>query len=173
MRSVELFAGCGGLAFGLAEAGFKHALVIEKDPHASATLEKNTLLGVRHFAGWPIKANDVREVRYADVGGDVDLVAGGPPCQPFSIGGKHKGPSDPRNMWPEAIRAVRELQPKAFIFENVRGLLRPNFGDYLAYLQLQLQWPSLASRTKDWRELLKALKRRATSGATPSYRVVV
>ncbi|MDB4954350.1 MAG: DNA-cytosine methyltransferase [Myxococcales bacterium] len=173
MRSIELFAGCGGLAFGLAEAGFEHALVIENDPHASATLEKNKLRGVRHFAGWPIKANDVREVKYADVGGEVDLVAGGPPCQPFSIGGKHKGPSDPRNMWPEAIRAVRELQPKAFLFENVRGLLRPGFGDYLSFLRLQLQWPSLKNSTKGWRDHLQVLKKREKSGAMPSYRVVI
>ena len=172
MRSVELFAGCGGLAFGLAEAGFEHVLVVEKDPHASSTLEKNKLGGVRHFSRWPIKPVDVREVSYRGLGA-IDLVAGGPPCQPFSIGGKHKGPRDPRNMWPEAIRAVRELKPAAFLFENVRGLLRPAFADYLEYLQLQLAWPSIANPSRGWRDHLRTLKQHAKADRTPRYHVLV
>jgi DNA (cytosine-5)-methyltransferase 1 len=172
MRSVELFAGCGGLAFGLAEAGFNHVLVVENDPHASSTLEKNKLGGVRHFDRWPIKAVDVREVKYKRLGA-IDLVAGGPPCQPFSIGGKHKGPRDPRNMWPEAIRAVRELEPTAFVFENVRGLLRPAFADYLAHLQLQLAWPDVVNSTRGWRDHLRTLKQHAKGDRTPRYHVIV
>jgi DNA (cytosine-5)-methyltransferase 1 len=172
MRSVELFAGCGGLAFGLAEAGFEHVLVVEKDPHASSTLEKNKLDGVRHFSKWPIKAIDVRDVSYRRLG-EIDLVAGGPPCQPFSIGGKHKGPRDPRNQWPEAIRAVRELEPAAFLFENVRGLLRPAFSDYLTLLQLQLSWPSVASTKHGRRDQLRALKQHAKGDRTPRYHVIV
>jgi site-specific DNA-cytosine methylase len=61
----------------------------------------------------------------------VDLAAGGPPCQPFSLGGKHGAHRDRRDMWPEAVRAVRELRPRAFLFENVRGLTRPAFKAYL------------------------------------------
>lgn len=173
MRSVELFAGCGGLAYGLAKAGFDHVLVIEKDPHASSTLEKNKLEGVQHFSSWPIKAIDVCDAKYARLG-NIDLVAGGPPCQPFSIGGKHKGPRDPRNMWPEAIRAVRELEPAAFLFENVRGLLRPAFADYLSLLSLQLAWPHIATSKKlGWRDQLRMLKQHAKGNRTPEYRVVV
>ncbi len=172
MRSVELFAGCGGLAYGLANAGFDHALVIEKDPHASSTLEKNKLDGVRHFSRWPIEAIDVRDANYGRLG-KIDLVAGGPPCQPFSIGGKHKGPRDPRNMWPEAIRAVRELEPAAFLFENVRGLLRPAFTEYLLLLRLQLAWPLIEESKRGWRDQLRTLKQHARSDNTPSYRVVV
>jgi DNA (cytosine-5)-methyltransferase 1 len=172
MRSVELFAGCGGLAFGLAEAGFDHVMVIEKDLHASSTLEKNKLGGVRHFSRWPIKATDVRDVSYRGLG-EIDLVAGGPPCQPFSIGGKHKGPRDPRNMWPEAIRAVRELEPAAFLFENVRGLLRPSFEDYLTFLRLQLSWPEVANPNRGWRDHLRTMRQHAKSGRAPTYHVII
>ncbi|MBC8750322.1 MULTISPECIES: DNA cytosine methyltransferase [Paraburkholderia] len=64
---------------------------------------------------------------------------GDPPCQPFSNGGRAAGPKDERDMWPEAIRAVREMQPKAFLFENVRGLLRPAFSEYLDHILQRLE----------------------------------
>ena len=173
MRSIELFAGCGGLAFGLAEAGFEHVLVVEKDAEASGTLESNKKRGVRHYSDWQVRACDAREVDYTEIGDSIDLVAGGPPCQPFSIGGKHKGPSDSRNMWPEAIRAVRDLRPKAFLFENVRGLLRPAFADYLDYLRLQLAWPEIENAGHEWREQHKVLRRHADDQSRPSFHVVI
>src|ERR1041385_7877960 len=172
MRSVELFAGCGGLAFGLAEAGFKHVLVVEKDPHASGTLLRNKKEGVKHYADWEIAAKDIRKIDYDQLE-EIDLVAGGPPCQPFSIGGKHKGPSDSRNMWPEAIRAVRELRPRAFIFENVRGLLRPAFAEYLDFIRLQLMWPEIRSSGRGWRVHHEVLRHHAESGAAASYSVLI
>jgi DNA (cytosine-5)-methyltransferase 1 len=79
--------------------------------------------------------------------GAIDLVAGGPPCQPFSTGGKHRASMDPRDMFPEAIRAVRELSPKAFLFENVRGLTRPAFRAYFEYVLAQLENPALRIRS--------------------------
>jgi len=173
MRSVELFAGCGGLAFGLAEAGFEHVLVVEKDPQASGTLALNRNRGVKHFSKWNVAPEDVRSIEYGRIGCHIDLVSGGPPCQPFSIGGKHKGPSDARNMWPEAIRAVRELRPRAFIFENVRGLLRPAFADYLEYLRLQLTWPEIEERGRDWLAHQGTLQSHSASGAPPSYRLMI
>jgi DNA (cytosine-5)-methyltransferase 1 len=173
MRSVELFAGCGGLAFGLAEAGFEHTLVVEKDPEASSTLALNKSNGVKHFSKWSVAPRDVRSIDYSRTRGEIDLVSGGPPCQPFSIGGKHKGPSDARNMWPEAIRAVRELQPRAFIFENVRGLLRPAFADYLEYLHLQLTWPEIEDQGRGWLAHHAILRRHSDSAAPPSYRVII
>jgi DNA (cytosine-5)-methyltransferase 1 len=173
MRSVELFAGCGGLAFGLAEAGFTHELVVEKDLQASGTLLLNKQRRVRHFAQWEIAPSDVQDVEYSRLLHEIDLVAGGPPCQPFSIGGKHKGPTDSRNMWPEAIRAVRELRPKAFLFENVRGLLRPAFADYLDYLRLHLTWPEIAAGGRAWRDHYVILRRYEASGAAPSYQVLI
>lgn len=172
MRSLEIFSGCGGLAFGVAEAGFDHVMVIENDKNACATLASNKERGILHFADWRVEASDVQDVDFAGVG-RVDLISGGPPCQPFSIGGKHKGPTDKRNMWPEAIRAVRELSPKAFLFENVRGLLRPAFADYLSFIQLQLSWPELQASSGGWKSHLKVLEAHKRSGAKPTYHVVV
>ena len=174
MRSVELFAGCGGLALGLSRAGFNHELVVELDDHAVATLAENKRRLVTHVRDWSIEHQDVRLVDFTKIEGEIDLVAGGPPCQPFSIGGKHLGPQDSRNMWPEAIRAVRELRPKAFLFENVRGLLRPAFADYLAYLKLHLSFPEIAvSDSESWEGHFERLKRYAHAhDGPPSYRVV-
>ena len=64
----------------------------------------------------------------------IDLVAGGPPCQPFSLGGKHGANQDSRDMFPYAIQAIERLSPKAFVFENVKGLLRESFSDYFEYI---------------------------------------
>lgn len=172
MRSLEIFSGCGGLAFGVAEAGFDHVMVVENDQRACATLAHNKTNGVLHFADWRVDGRDVRLVDFSQAG-HVDLVSGGPPCQPFSIGGKHKGPSDKRNMWPEAVRAVRETSPKAFLFENVRGLLRPAFADYLAFIRLQLSWPDIAMPDQNWREHLRTLRTYERSESHPSYRVIV
>ena len=175
MRSVELFAGCGGLALGLARAGFAHVLVAELDRQAGATLKRNKEAGVKHFKDWPIREGDVREITYAEVAWPVDLVAGGPPCQPFSIGGKHLGPDDDRNMWPEAIRAIRELNPRGFMFENVRGLLRPAFEPYLDYVKHGLQWPELAAKPgEDWQAHLIRLRKHAKGRRVkPTYGVIV
>lgn len=130
VRSVELFTGCGGLGLGLARAGFRHDLMVEWNEDAVATVLHNIGKGVKHVEHWPIVRSDVREIDWKQYAG-VDLVAGGPPCQPFSIGGKHRGDDDHRDMWPQAIRAVREISPRGFVFENVRGLTRPKFGPYL------------------------------------------
>src|ERR1041385_595992 len=140
MRSVELFAGCGGLALGIARAGFRHDFGVECDAESVATLTENKQRKIQHVRHWDIEEHDARDLDYREVEG-IDLLSGGPPCQPFSIGGKHLGPRDPRNMWPEAIRAVREMRPKAVLFENVRGLSRPDFSRYLDYIVLQLTYP--------------------------------
>ena len=140
MRSVELFTGCGGLGLGLARAGFKHERMVEWNECAVATIAHNAKLGVEHVADWPIDRADVRAVDWREHSG-ATLVAGGPPCQPFSIGGKHRGDGDQRDMWPQAIRAVREIRPDAFLFENVRGLLRPKFAPYLSTIVAGLSTP--------------------------------
>ncbi|MFD1610414.1 DNA cytosine methyltransferase [Sphingomonas tabacisoli] len=130
MRSVEMFTGCGGLAMGLSRIGFHHDLLVEWNKDAVETVRHNQELCVEHVRDWPIERRDVREISWRQFAG-ADLVAGGPPCQPFSIGGKHGGNNDHRDMWPQAIRAVREVQPRAFLFENVRGLTRRAFAGYL------------------------------------------
>lgn len=173
MRSVELFAGCGGLALGLSRAGFRHELVVELDSHAVCTLNDNKKRAVEHVRHWAIEARDVHEVDFSKVTGEIDLVAGGPPCQPFSIGGRHLGPEDERNLWPEAIRAVRELRPKAFLFENVRGLLRPAFSAYLDYLKLSLAHPECAPHAgESWDAHAARLRLKIARGMRATYKVV-
>jgi DNA (cytosine-5)-methyltransferase 1 len=153
MHSAELFGGCGGLALGLARAGFRNKILFEQDPVAIKTLLHNQRRRIKYFADWEIAQSDVRLVDFTDLKLAMALVSGGPPCQPFSIGGKHLGPADDRNLWPEAIRAVREMEPQGFLFENVRGLLRPDFAEYLAYIILQLRWPSYKKPDDDtWEE---------------------
>jgi DNA (cytosine-5)-methyltransferase 1 len=118
---------------------------------------------------------DVRSVNFLDWQGQVDLVSGGPPCQPFSIGGKHKGYRDDRDMFPNAIKVVRTVQPKAFIFENVRGLLRKSFAKYFGYILLQMNYPDLFKKENEsWTEHLARLEQHHTAGVEFGlrYRVV-
>ncbi len=141
--SVELFTGCGGLAMGLSRAGFSSARMVEWDRHSVGNVLHNRARGLEHLRDWPIHCEDVRDVAWGGYRG-VDLVAGGPPCQPFSIGGKHRGHEDRRDMWPEAVRAIREIGPRGFLFENVRGLARAAFADYLAWVVSALSHPAVA-----------------------------
>ncbi len=174
MRSVELFTGCGGLALGAASAGFQHLGVVEWDKQACETLCENRSR-VPEMTHWPIFHADVRQFDFAQFGEDIDLLAGGVPCQPFSIGGKHKGHDDARNMFPEMIRAVRSLRPKAILIENVRGLARQSFAKYFGYIELMLTYPEvLRKRGEDWLDHLARLERFHTKGTQRGlcYRVV-
>jgi len=173
MRSVELFAGAGGLAIGMANAGFHHAAVIERDHDACETFRENQRHHLRSVEEWPVYEGDVRLFDYSELR-DVMVVSGGPPCQPFSLGGKHRGYLDKRDMFPEAVRAVRELRPKAFIFENVKGLLRETFASYFEYIHLQLTHPGLVRRKSETSGEHRArLERHHTSRKTKSeYNVV-
>jgi DNA (cytosine-5)-methyltransferase 1 len=174
MRSVELFAGAGGLAMGMSRAGFKHAAVVEWNHDACETFRENQRLHAPGVESWPLYEEDARAFDYSKVRKDVVVVSGGPPCQPFSLGGKHRGQMDERDMFPEAVRAVRELQPKAFIFENVKGLLRQSFASYFEYIYLQLSHPELTRRKSEtWEQHRSRLERHQTSRRTqPSYNVV-
>lgn len=163
MRSVELFAGAGGLAIGMSNAGFQHAAVIEWDSDACETFRENQKHGTTDVRKWPVFQGDVKEFDYSGLK-DVVVVSGGPPCQPFSLGGKHQAFRDKRDMFPEAVRAVRELRPKAFIFENVKGLTREGFKDYFQYIQLQLMHPGfLRRKTEGWQDHRARLERYHTS----------
>jgi len=162
MRSVELFAGAGGLGLGVAQAGFDHSAVVEWDRWACDTLKDNK--------PWPVTQGDVRLMSYDGLG-TIDLVSGGPPCQPFSLGGKHNAHLDHRDMFPEAIRAVRELRPRAFVFENVKGLTRATFQNYLTYIRLQLAHPEVTARPEEpWIDHLGRLEQHETSGSTSGLR---
>jgi DNA (cytosine-5)-methyltransferase 1 len=174
MRSVELFAGAGGLAIGMANAGFHHAAVIEWNSDACETFRENKRHHTHHVEEWPLHERDVREFDYGTLKGDIIVVSGGPPCQPFSMGGKHRGHLDERDMFPEAVRAVRELRPKAFIFENVKGLKRDTFATYFEYIRLQLTYPSLLRRDgESWRDHCRRLEKHHTARqARSEYNVV-
>jgi DNA (cytosine-5)-methyltransferase 1 len=168
LTSVELFTGCGGLALGLARAGFDHLVLVERDGDAAATVAANAARGVEHVERWPYRRFDVREMDWATYRG-VDVVAGGPPCQPFGIGGKAMGPDDDRDMWPEAVRAVRESEPLAFAFENVFGMLRDRFESYVAWVKASLERPNHPRRGKETHE--DHLKR--ISRLPKTYEVVI
>lgn len=174
MRSVELFAGAGGLAIGMANAGFHHAAVIERDHDACETFRENQRHHLRSVEEWPLHEGDVRQFDYRKINDEVIVVSGGPPCQPFSLGGKHRGYMDQRDMFPEAVRAVRELRPKAFIFENVKGLMRETFASYFEYVNLQLTYPAFTrKKSETWREHRARLERHHTSQRSRSeYNVV-
>jgi DNA (cytosine-5)-methyltransferase 1 len=143
MQSVELFAGCGGLAFGLSKAGFIHQLMAEFDRDAVETVAHNKARQIDHVGEWPIELLDVRRIEWSRLKSPIDFVSGGPPCQPFGIGGKKRGVADARDMWPEAIRAVREKKPEAFLFENVRNLAGPRFRPYLDWIVAHLERPAI------------------------------
>jgi DNA (cytosine-5)-methyltransferase 1 len=164
-QTIEIFAGTGGLAMGLQQAGFSHSALIERDRHSCENLRSNAKMGHGAAAGWKVVESDVRGVDYSRFGADVRLIAGGPPCQPFSLGGKHLAHNDSRDMFPEAVRAVRELKPDAFIFENVKGLLRKSFATYFGYILLQLMYPEQSrDAQEDWAAHLSRLERDHTKG---------
>jgi DNA (cytosine-5)-methyltransferase 1 len=113
---------------------------------------------------WDVIQGDVRAVRFSQFG-HVDVISGGPPCQPFSIGGKHSGMDDGRNMIPHYCRAIRDLTPRAFIMENVKGLLRPRFETYFSYVLLSLAYPTIAPALDEtWHEHLARLEKVHTGG---------
>lgn len=123
LSSIEICAGAGGQALGLSMAGFQHVALIEYEQSYCNTLRQNRpdwnviCCDVKNFDGWPY--------RYK-----IDLLAGGVPCPPFSVAGKQLGASDERDLFPEMIRLVEEIAPKAVMIENVRGFLDPIFDSY-------------------------------------------
>ncbi len=123
--SIELFAGGGGLALGLEEAGINHLLLNEVDKWACQTLRSNR-------PSWNVAEGDVRELGFSQYRGKVDIVTGGFPCQAFSYAGKKLGFNDARGtLFFEYARAIKEIQPKICIGENVRGLLNHEGGKTL------------------------------------------
>jgi DNA (cytosine-5)-methyltransferase 1 len=145
--SIEMFTGGGGLALAMHNAGFQHLLAVELERRACATLRANVACDFDGSAtldmrdGWPLVEGDVRGVDFRQFAGAVDVVAGGVPCQPWSLGGAHRGFHDARNLWPELFRCVREVRPRAIVAENVKGLLRPSFKRYYDYILRELAAP--------------------------------
>ncbi|MDR2141711.1 MAG: DNA cytosine methyltransferase [Deltaproteobacteria bacterium] len=170
MRSVELFSGAGGMAMGATLAGFRPEAVIEWDKRACDTVRENQNRQNPLVADWPLHEMDVRQFDFSDILGEIDLLAGGPPCQPFSLGGKHKANSDNRDMFPTTINIVRQLHPKSFLIENVKGLTRCSFSNYLQYTILQLTFPCLTIvDNESWIEHLARLEKEKTSGRSDEF----
>ena len=165
MKCVELFAGAGGLAMGVGLAGFEPLAVVEWDKWACDTIRENQASGYPLVAGWNIHEIDVREFNWQGIGDAIDLVAGGPPCQPFSMGGRHQAHADRRDMFPPTVEIVRQLRPRAFIIENVKGLTRSAFANYYQYILLQLTFPEMVRRDhEDWFDHFLRLQKQQTSG---------
>jgi DNA (cytosine-5)-methyltransferase 1 len=129
--SVSLFSGCGGLDIGFERAGFNHLVSVDILSICGETLQANRPSWQVHSG--PIDG-DVRNRSWSD---DISrlnkylVLHGGPPCQPFSNAGRQLGKDDPRNMVPEFFRAIQELQPDAFVMENVPALGSSKFSSYL------------------------------------------
>ena len=111
LTSLELFAGAGGLALGTELAGFHAVAAVERDRWAAETLEENRARGFPLVKDLRVIRGDVRALDYGELPGGIDLVSGGPPCQPFSIGGKHRGFEDDRDMFSAFADVVANLNP--------------------------------------------------------------
>jgi len=139
---LEICAGAGGQSLGLEAAGFTHEAAVDVDSHACETLRINR-------PDWKVIEGDVREVSGFDFRG-ISLLAGGVPCPPFSIAGKQLGRDDDRDLFPEALRLVREAQPRAVLLENVRGFAGRRFDEYRGQLLNELDELGYDA---DWRVL--------------------
>jgi DNA (cytosine-5)-methyltransferase 1 len=127
---LELCAGAGGQALGFEMAGYEHAGLVEWDSHACKTLRYNR-------PKWDVRNEDLNSFDARSFKG-VDVVAAGLPCPPFSKAGKQLGSSDERNLFPAALRIIDEVQPRAIVIENVRGILDAVFEDYRTHIVKQL-----------------------------------
>lgn len=132
LKSVELCAGAGGQALGLEQAGFDHLALFENDPHSCQTLRTNR-------PQWNVVEHDLFEEYDFDQFKGVDLLAGGLPCPPFSKAGKQLGEKDERNLFTRGVDIAERIQPKAIMFENVRGMLDPVFQDYRDQIEVRLR----------------------------------
>ncbi|MFA6245984.1 MAG: DNA cytosine methyltransferase [Mucilaginibacter sp.] len=129
-RSIEICAGAGGQAIGLEQAGFEHVALVELEHLACQTLRYNR-------PNWNVIEKDVRAFS-AKGFKNIDLFAGGVPCPPFSIAGKQLGRDDERDLFPEALRLIKECNPKAVMLENVKGILSKKFDVYRKHIISEL-----------------------------------
>ncbi|MEM7533138.1 MAG: DNA (cytosine-5-)-methyltransferase [Chloroflexota bacterium] len=128
LRCLSLFSGGGGLDLGFDRAGYTHQAAYELIPICGETFKQNR--PTWHIFAGPEKG-DVTQVDWRCYKNKVDVIHGGPPCQPFSVAGQQKGHDDPRNMWGEFNRAINTIQPRAFVAENVLGIRSPKFRGFV------------------------------------------
>lgn len=157
------------MALGNHQAGFRTAALLENHRHAVETLRYNIETGAGVSCEITPSPTDVTAVKYERFGDAIDYLSAGTPCQPFSLGGKHTGQEDARNLFPEVFRAQRALSPRAVLIENVRGLVRKNFQPYLVYILSQLALPGLVRREQEgWRDHKNRLRRSLSTGRVQS-----
>ena len=127
MKVLDLFSGIGGFSLGLEWAGMSTVAMCEKDPYCRKILAKH----------WPDLTihEDIRNLDGKKYRNSIDLVAGGFPCQPFSVAGKRKGSDDDRHLWPEMLRVIKEAKPRWVIGENVFGFINMALDDVQADLE--------------------------------------
>ena len=131
LTCVEICAGAGGQALGLAMAGFVHVALVEYEQEYCNVLKANR-------PEWNVICADVHKFDGHPNEG-VDLLAGGVPCPPFSVAGKQLGKDDERDLFPEAIRLIREIRPRAVMLENVRGFLDSGFEEYRDHIFTEIK----------------------------------
>ncbi|CAM5492574.1 DNA cytosine methyltransferase [Streptomyces abikoensis] len=147
LTSIEICAGAGGQAVGLHDAGFRHLALLEIDKFACKTLRTN----VRDHPDWvgcEVVEADVKDVdpfkhpqlvKFGLEPGELDLLAGGVPCPPFSVAGRQLGAEDERDLFPRMLELVEQLRPKAVMIENVKGILEAKFEDYRKQIVSELE----------------------------------
>ena len=173
LSSLELFTGAGGLALGVASAGFSHLGLVELNEHACHSLRANSRR-IRLMRGWPIFEQDARTFDFRTYSGKVTLIAAGAPCQPWSLGGKHAGHADDRNLFPVVFRAAHETHAPVVVIENVKGLLRSSFSDYFEYISLALSAPDMFSdKGEHWTAHKARLKKLEAKGQLSGQRYIV
>ena len=130
-KSIEICAGAGGQALGLEMAGFDHVALVEYEVDYCNCLKSNR-------PNWNVQCMDVRQFNGLPYRGQIDLLAGGVPCPPFSVAGKQLGADDERDLFPQMLRLVGEITPRIVMMENVRGFLGKQFGNYRQSIVLKL-----------------------------------
>jgi DNA (cytosine-5)-methyltransferase 1 len=132
VKAIDLFSGAGGMSLGLHRAGWETVAAIEWDASACQTYKEN-------HPTVEVIQSDAREVNFKKWRGEVDLLAGGPPCQPFSVAGKQNAAEDDRDMIPTFVEAVTKILPSAFLMENVAGLMAARHSSYLENIIRELE----------------------------------
>ena len=138
MKVLDLFSGIGGFSIGLEKAGFETVAFCEIEPYCRGVLE-------RHWPDTPIYG-DVKQLTGEQLRADgivPDVIVGGYPCQPFSVAGRQRGEEDPRHLWPEVHRLIRELRPRWVVCENVSGHIKLGLDEVLTTLEAEgyTCWP--------------------------------
>jgi DNA (cytosine-5)-methyltransferase 1 len=168
------------MSLGLHAAGFEHTALVEFDPKACDTLRHNArrwAISGSDNQAWEDNSVILHDVRHIDLDAienhqSLDLLAGGPPCQPFSLGGIHAGMNASRNMFPAALDLVRSCRPKLVLFENVAGLLRKSFAPYFDYVEMQLRYPDCMPLDNEcWAEHAERLRVCSLRDGKPGYYV--